>query len=141
MKKSIYKNVLRAAAPLAVLLILSQAMPADSHNSEVRLRARLAGSAIGGVNPEGNADFRSDARGRTRLNVEVEHVNLPQGTVLSVSLTHGGTSTVIGHTTLNALGFGELELNSQDGDSVPAVQTGDVVTVMNGGAAVLAGVF
>jgi hypothetical protein len=34
-----------------------------------------------------------------------------------------------------------LELDSQDGQTVPAIQSGDVITVMNGGAAILAGVF
>ncbi len=52
-------------------------------NNETRLRTRLTGAAIQGKTPEGNADFRSDQRGRTRLNVEVENVNLPTGTVLN----------------------------------------------------------
>jgi len=106
-------------------------------NAETRLRTRLAGAAIQGKTPEGNADFRLDARGRTRLNVEVENVNLPARTVLDVSVH----STVVGHITLSATGFGELELNSQDGDVVPAVQAGDVVIVSNGATAILTGVF
>jgi hypothetical protein len=139
MRQPVYK-LLSTALALAVALTLSTASFADS-KSEVRLRAQLTGSAIAGITPSGNADFRSASRGRMRFNVEVEHVNLPQGTVLTVTLTHGGASSVVGTLTLRATGFAELELNSQDGEVVPAVQAGDVVTVMNGASAVLAGVF
>src|SRR5437764_10581921 len=94
----------------------------NNNNNETRLRTRLAGGAINGKTPEGNADFRSEpAKGRTRLNVEVENVNLPAGTVLDVTVQHGAASTLAGHITLNAFGGGELELNSQDGATVPAV--------------------
>jgi hypothetical protein len=111
-------------------------------NTEVRLRTSLAGGAIGGVVPSGSADFRMEAsKNRSRLNVEVEHVNLPQGNMLQVSVTHMGTITAIGTIKLNASGSGELELNSQDGDTVPAIAKGDVVTVMNGASAILTGAF
>lgn len=114
----------------------------NGNNTEVRLRTALAGGAIAGMVPSGSADFRMEAaRNRSRLNVEVEHVNLPAGTVLSVSITDAGTVTMVGKITLNAAGFGELELNSQDGDKVPAIVKGDMVTVMNGTAVILTGVF
>ncbi len=61
--------------------------------------------------------------------------------MLNVSLVHGTTTTALGQIKLSALGFGELELNSQDGATVPAVQTGDMVTVSNAGKTILAGVF
>jgi hypothetical protein len=109
--------------------------------TEVRLRTKLSGAAIQDQTPGGNADFRSDSRGRTRLNVEVEHVNLPAGTVLTVSVQHGATVTPVGSITLAAAAENELELDSQDGDVVPAVQTGDMVTVSNAGATILAGAF
>ena len=110
-------------------------------SSETRLKTRLTGAAIDGKTPEGSAEFRADSRGRTRLEVEVEHVNLKAATVLQVSLQHGATTTPIGTITLDALGNGELELASQDGDTVPAVQKGDMVTVSNTGTPILAGVF
>jgi hypothetical protein len=49
-------------------------------------------------------------------------------------------STVVGHIALK-FGGGELELNSQDGDTVPALVKGSMVTVANGGTTILAGVF
>ncbi len=73
--------------------------------------------------------------------MEVEHVNLPQGTVLTVAVMRGTASTMVGTITLNAFGSGELELNSEDGAAVPAIMTGDIVTVSNGATAILTGAF
>lgn len=142
------KYAIRIQAVLAaalVLLAVSPAVRADHGGrdgaQETRLRARLTGQAIQGVTPEGSADFRSES-GRTRLQVEVEHVNLPAGTVLTVSVQSGANAPVqVGTITLSATGFGELELDSQHGDTVPAILNGDVVSVSNGTAAILAGAF
>jgi hypothetical protein len=91
--------------------------------------------------PEGNADFRNDS-GRTRLQVEVEHVNLPKNTILSVLIQDGANPpATVGQITLSATGFGELEMDSQNGTTVPAIQAGDVVSVTANGVAILAGVF
>jgi hypothetical protein len=136
---------IRTQAALAALtMLLGVAVFAGSggrQNNETRLRTRLAGAAIEGKTPEGNADFRSDQRGRSRLNVQVENVNLPAGTVLTVAVQDGTTVINAGTITLPAFGFGELELNSEDGASVPAVHKGEMVTVSNGGVRILAGVF
>jgi hypothetical protein len=144
------KKVLGMYATVAVsLLFLGAANQAwadhgsqnSQNNTETRLRTRLSGAAVQGKTPEGNADFRSNSRGRTRLNVEVENVNLPAGTVLQVSVQHAGMTVAVGTITMTAGGFGELELNSQDGDTVPQVQSGDMIMVANGGMTILAGVF
>lgn len=140
------KRVSRFHAMLmvAVLAVGTAAVVRADHggnnNNQTRLRTKLAGGAINGKTPEGNAEFRMDAKGRTSFKVEVEHVNLP-ATVLDVMLTDGGVSTLVGHITLNAFGEGELELQSQDGDTVPAVVKGDVVTVSNGSSSILSGSF
>ena len=137
------KYAIRIQAVLAaalVLLAVSPAVRADHGGKDgaqqTRLRARLTGPAIQNVTPEGNADFRSET-GRTRLQVEVEHVNLPAGTVLTVTIQ----TVQVGTITLSATGFGELELDSQHGDTVPAVNSGDVISVSNGTAAILTGIF
>lgn len=113
-----------------------------NQTTEIRLRSRLAGGPLGTppVTPEGNADFRSDSKGRTRLNVEVEHVNLADGSVLTVAFVHAGVSTNIGTITLKiASPENELELDSQKGDTVPALVAGDMITVSNGPTVILAG--
>jgi hypothetical protein len=111
--------------------------PADAKSDGTRLRARLAGPAIGTVVPSGHADYRVRT-GRARLNVEVEDVGLPVGTVLTVFLAGAqiGTITVAAVT----LG-GELELNTQDGANVPQVVRGAVVEVKNAGTTIISGNF
>src|ERR1700730_11465232 len=97
----------------------------NDNNNEVRLKTRLSGPAIGGKVPEGNAEFRSEAaKNRSRIKVEVENVNLPSGTILTVVLN----GTTLGSITLGVTGFGELELDTQDGDVVPAATTGNTIT-------------
>jgi hypothetical protein len=144
MKRTFRFHAALTAAVLA--LTLTPAIRADHGGSgnqtqETRLRAKLTGQAIQGTTPEGSGDFRSES-GRTRLQVEVEHVNLPAGTVLTVSIQSGANAPVqVGTITLSATGFGELELDSQHGATVPAVLTGDVLSVSNAGTAILAGAF
>ena len=139
------RSKLYAVVATAILLTGAMSAFADKGdkggNVDVRLKTSLTGAAIDGKTPEGSADFRSDAKGRMRLNVEAENGNLPMDTVLTVSLMHTGVSTAVGNITLSAHGSGELELNSQDGAMVPAVQSGDLITVSNGAQAILAGVF
>jgi len=136
------RAIARATFTLLTLgAVVAATVWADSNGTEVRLRTPLAGGAISGRTPSGNADFRSESdRNRTRLNVEVENVNLSDGTMLGVMVTHAGVSTSIGQIRLHG-GFGELELNSQDGDTVPAIVKGDMITVSNAGTAILTGVF
>src|SRR5690349_21546858 len=117
MKKAFRFHAVLAAAILA--LAVTHNVRADhggnNQTQETRLRARLTGQAIQGVTPEGSGDFRSETS-RTRLQVEVEHVNLPAGTVLTVSLQSGVNAPVqIGTIKLSATGFGELELDSDHG--------------------------
>src|ERR1043166_5831983 len=74
--------------------------------------------------PQGHADFRSRADGRTSFEVEIEDVNLPAGTVFDVLV--GGTR--VGGITLNALLHRELEFESEHGQTAA-------------GATILAGTF
>ena len=90
---------------------------------EVRLRAILTGAPINAKTPRGHVDFRSRSS-RKQFQAEVEKVNLSDGTVLSVNVN--GVS--LGMITL-AGKEGELELNTKDGDAVPDIHSGDVVTI------------
>lgn len=70
---------------------------------------------------------------RTRFAVEVEDVSNSSG-LHSVRVTRAGVPVPdsAGLTmNVDALGFGELELNTQDGDTVPVVLAGDLVEVLN----------
>ena len=114
----------------------------NNNNQQIRLRTNLtAGSATSGRRPQGTADFRFQ-NGRTRLEVDVQDVNQPAGTVLTVTVIHAGVSTIAGTITAGKGGSdNDLELDSQNGDMVPAVVSGDMITVSHGTAVILAGVF
>ncbi|HEX3557594.1 MAG TPA: DUF4214 domain-containing protein [Pyrinomonadaceae bacterium] len=114
------------------------ATPTPTPNGEVRIEARLAGAAINGLTPTGHAKFRSRNNGQQELEVEVEHVNLPAGTVLSV-LVDGAQ---IGQITLATTLEGEFEVESERGASVPNVTTASTIVVTNAqGQTVLSGAF
>ena len=111
--------------------------PSPTPAGEVRVEARLAGAAINGLTPKGHAKFRS-RNGEREFEVEVEKVNLPAGTVLSV-LVDG---VKVGELQLAATLEGELELESERGTSVPAVTGASTVVVTNAqGQTVLSGTF
>ena len=129
-----------AAAYIAALALMMMTGPGSAlaaKSGETRLRTDLTGGAIAGKTPHGHAEFRSQTgRNRSQFNVEVENVNLADGTSLEVDVNGAKVGTL----TLK-LGEGELELNSQDGEVVPAVQKGDVVTVVSTVGAILSGAF
>src|SRR5262249_6306008 len=137
----IHTALVAALLTVAVTQIVRADHGGKDQTQQTRLRTRLTGQAIGGVTPEGSGDFRSES-GRARLQVEVERVNLPSGTVLTVSLQRGANAPVqISQITISATGFGELDLESDHGDVVPTVQNGDVLSVSIAGTAILAGAF
>ena len=128
------RKTLCAAAMLFLtpVLVLAKA-------TEIRMRTSLSGGAIAGLVPSGKADFRAiESQGRTRLNVEVEDVNLAAGTKVDVFVDGEKAGSI----TISAAPIrgGELELNSQDGQVVPAVKSGALVVVRNGTTAILSGV-
>ncbi len=76
-----------------------------------------------GWHPSGQADFRAiEPQGPTRLNVEVEDGKLAAGTkvVVFVDAEKVGTITI----SAAPIRGGELELNSQDGQLVSALNSG-----------------
>ena len=71
---------------------------------------------------ESQADFETLGT-RTKASAEVSNLNLPAGTHLTVFLA----SASLGDVVLTALHFGELELDSRNGDVIPAAKAGDIV--------------
>ncbi len=131
-----------AAAALAAVLSVAAFVNVDafardgvrsSSASGARLQARLAGNAFNNLVPSGNADYRVETSGRRRLKVEAEDVNLPAGTVLAVF----AGSTQVGTLTLSGLPLntGEMELESQQGQTVPTLPAGTMIAVMQFGNA------
>jgi hypothetical protein len=111
--------------------------PTPNPTGENRIEARLAGAAINGLRPKGHAKFevRTDRR---KLNVEVERVNLPAGTILNVLVDN----VKVGEITVNAMLENELELDSRRGSVIPNITTLSTVVVTNAnGATILSGTF
>ena len=87
------------------------------------------------MTPKGRAEYRE--RATRQLNVQVENVNLPDGTVLNVS----AANAQVGQITL-ILRRGELQLNSGDGDSFPAIAPGTSIVVTDqNSSTIVAGAF
>ncbi len=127
---------------LSTMSITAPVVSAKDGGETTRSKTCLTGPSTSGPAPYGHAEIRTESdRNRSRLNVEVEDVNLAAGTMLDVMVDHAGTRMKVGTIKLDAQKSGELELNSQDGDSVPAVQKGDIVIVMSADVAILTGVF
>ena len=107
-----------------LLALLTSVFAATSINAaaEIRLRTGLAGATINNITPKGKAEYRE--RAIRQLNVQVENVNLPDGTILHVL----AGNTQVGQMTL-ALMRGVLQLNTGDGDSFPAIAPGTSIIV------------
>lgn len=130
-----------SAASLGGLTLLNPgaAHAASGSAQELRIQTRLTGGAINGVTPSGSARFRSRGTA-SNFSVEVENVNLPDGTKLNVTLMRGAISVPAGSLTL-ALHIGEIDVNTNDGNLVPQAKAGDIVVVSDlGGTALLTGV-
>src|ERR1700750_2458701 len=123
---SFKRAALACVAFLAALAALAAA-PALAGGSETVITATLSGAAIGGQTPHGKAEFRQKDNGDRKLAVEAEDVKLPAGTVLNVSV--GGQN--IGTITLDALRAGQIELETENGQTVPAINSGASVSVTN----------
>src|SRR5947209_5551624 len=122
----------------ALMLSATNAAADQSGSQDTRIVAALSGAAIGGVTPKGEAEFRQRADGRRSLEVEVEHVNLPAGTVLNVLID----GVQVGQLTLAPTLENEFEIESEHGATVPSVAVGSTVVVTNAqGQTVLSGVF
>jgi hypothetical protein len=111
--------------------------PTPAPGGEVRIEARLAGAAINGLTPTGHAKFRSRGGNRS-LEVEVEKVNLPVGTILNVFVD----GSKVGELTINSTLENEFEVESEHGQFVPDVTNVSTVVVSNvQGQTIVGGVF
>ena len=135
---SLKRAALACVALLATLAVLAAA-PALAGDDEIIINAGLSGPAINGQTPVGKAEFRQRPGNDLRLEVEVQDVNLPAGTVLNVFV---GGQQISGVITLNGFRAGEVELETGRGQAVPAVTNGTPVAVRNqSGANIVTGVF
>jgi hypothetical protein len=135
MKRMIYLAALTLLPCFGIASVCSSPVRADggvlNRNAETRIRIDLTGKVILGLTPKGHAESRAAGTQR-QLNVEVEKVNMADGSVLIVKVG----SAAVGMLTLK-LGHGEVDLNTKNGALLPAVQKGTVVTVVTAAGAVV----
>lgn len=126
-----------SAAALTGLVITHPTPAAAASTPEFRIQGSLSG-IINGVTAKGNARFRSRG-GSSNFRAQIEDVAAADGTVFNVVLSHNGLETPLGDITIS-LRRGELELNTNDGQLVPAMVQGDTILVKFGGNTAMIGV-
>lgn len=94
-------------------------------------------SPTGSVNPHGDATWELYQSGNREIEVEVEDLNLGMGT----SLTALVDGNVIGQLIVDDRGKAKLKLKTEDGQTVPVVNNGSTVQVLNGSTVLVSGVF
>jgi hypothetical protein len=115
-------------AGLAMMLVMvvmgtTSQMFADQ---QLRLSAR-ANRRINGFEAELRGDYR-EKNGPSRLNAELEKINLPAGTAVAFCLVQNGAKSLIGIGHVGgAIPTASVELEANDGDAVPKVDAGDVL--------------
>jgi hypothetical protein len=135
-------HVLRILALVSVFANMALnpfAATAAGVKQDIRIQSRLIGGAIDGVIPEGTARFRN-RNYSSNFSVEVEAINLLDETKLTVTLIRGAVVIPAGEFTLNSH-WGEINVNTNDGDLVPQAKAGDVVLISDpDGTPILTGV-
>ena len=118
-------------------IMAASTLPAQAQSAEVRLKASMVSGAA-----SGKAEYRERGN-RKRLNVQAEDLAgstiSPQNVFIN-GVSVGTMALVACPAPATQLLCGEMELNSQDGQVVPQVRSGDTVSV-GFSPAVLASVF
>jgi hypothetical protein len=102
-------------------------------NGEVHLQAS-GEAAISGVEAELHSTFEQ-IPGRTRLDGELEHINLPVGSAISFCLVQGGNTIPLAVGIIHLEGtdrVAELHIRTDNGQTPPNVQVGNVLQARDG---------
>lgn len=109
------------ATPLLVTMLFVTAPRPVRADGE--LQAQLSGPDLNGAQPQGEAQYEADSDS-AQFEMDVEDVNLDDGTQLNVNLNGTAFATV----TVADQGV-ELDLETDNGDTVPTMQSGDVISL------------
>ena len=143
MPKQIHISIFRTSS-LAIGLILclcavSLVAVRASGGGDVisKIEADLAGAAINGLVPSGEAETKTFADGNRKFEVDVMNVNLPDNTLLKVFVdgAQAGTLRIVGM-------MGEFEVATANGQTVPPINSRTRVVVSDqAGNTIVAGAF
>jgi hypothetical protein len=124
------RMIVRLAATAALVLLgvgsMSQAWAQDAKG--VRLTARK-NVQINGFEAQLRGDYRESGT-PTRLNAELEHINIPVGTKVAFCTVRNGVSTLVGVGSVRTIGgvlTASVELNVNDGEVVPNIDAGNLL--------------
>ena len=107
-----------------------------SGGDPISVRTATLAAPSGSINPHGSANFKVFADGSRSLEVEVEDLSLPAGTILTAFVDGAN----IGQLTVGTDGRARLQIESENGP-LPTVNTGSTVQVRNGNIVLVAGSF
>jgi len=103
----------------------------------VLVRFASLNSPTGSINPHGHAEWQLYSNGNREIEVEVEDLNLSQGTALTAFVDGANIGTLIVDDRQKA----KLKLRTENGQAVPNVNNGSTVEVRNGNAVLVNGNF
>lgn len=107
-----------------------------SGGDPISVRTANLAAPSGSLDPHGSANFKVFSDGSRSLEVEVENVSLPAGTLLSAFVDGAN----VGQLTVGTDARARLQIESNSGP-VPTVNTGSTVQVRNGNSVLVAGAF
>lgn len=120
---------------VAIPFFMQDKVSAAGDSVPILVRTANLVSPTGSVNPHGAAEYQLYADGNRELEIEIEDVNLPNGTVMSFFVDGNAVGTMA----LN-LQKARLKLRTEDGQTVPVTVDGSTVQVRNGSTILVAGV-
>lgn len=120
----------------AVPFVLQNRVAASAGDVPVSTISAVLAAPSGSINPHGLSTYNVYAGGNRELEVEAEDVSTV-GAVLTAFLN----DAAIGQMTVGTDNRARIRLRTQDGQTVPVVSAGMAVTVKNGDAIVVSGVF
>ncbi len=135
-------NALVIAIALGILSILPISMITEAANEElgggvpILIRSGNLVSPSGTVNPNGFAEYQLYSSGDRELEIQIEDTSLSQGTTVSFFVQGNQVGTM----PIDNVGDARLKLRTQDGQTVPVTNDGDVVQVRNGATVLVTGV-
>jgi hypothetical protein len=127
-EETIMKTRMRFATVAALLALALMGSASQMSAQQVRLTARR-NKVINGIEAQLRGDYRENTT-PTRLNADVENINIPVGTPVAFCLLQNGVKTLVGVGKVALVGgipVATVDLAVTDGDPVPNVNAGDVL--------------
>ena len=122
------KTRMRFATVAALLVLAVMASASQMWAQQVRLSARK-NKVINGIEAQLRGDYRENTT-PVRFNSDLENINIPVGTPVAFCLLQNGVKTLVGVGKIALVGgipVATVDLNVNDGDTVPNVNAGDVL--------------